>query len=105
MYLGDTKIIKVEAGNMKKFGLFAIVGYLVPFVFAVVTKYFTKWGQDVENCIFAFLVGIAVQSIIGVFGLIAIPQKTMRKERRLFLLNIFPLVLLGILFILSKSYQ
>lgn len=90
---------------MKKFGLFAIIGYFIPFVFAVLIKYFTKWGQDVENCIFAFFIGTVVQSIIGVLGLIGSCKKGIRKERKLFLLNVVPFMALGILFIINICYE
>lgn len=40
---------------MKKWKILAIFEYFVPLIFFVLTKLFTRWGHDIENCIFAFL--------------------------------------------------
>lgn len=39
---------------MKKWKILAIFEYFVPLIFFVLTKLFTRWGHDIENCIFAF---------------------------------------------------
>ena len=43
---------------MKKWKMLAIFEYFVPLIFFVLTKLFTRWGHDIENCIFAFFVGL-----------------------------------------------
>lgn len=90
---------------MKKWKMLAIFEYFVPLILFAMTKYFTRWGRDIENCAFAFFVGLIIQCIIGVLGLIRIRKKTsMNKERTLFLISVIPLFLMIILFLVSKSY-
>lgn len=57
---------------MKKWKILAIFEYFVPLIFFVLTKLFTRWGHDIENCIFAFFVGLLIQCLIGICGLIGI---------------------------------
>lgn len=90
--------------KMKKWRLFAIIGYCIPLVLFMLIKFFSKWGADIENCIFAFLVGVVVECIIGIFGLIGICNISRCKERIMFLFNIAPLILLIVLFIISRCY-
>ncbi len=91
---------------MKKWRLLAITEYFIPLILAVLTKLFTKWGQDIENCIFAFFVGLVLQCIIGVCGLIGIRKEaTMKKERVLFFISIIPLFFVIILFLINRTYS
>lgn len=90
---------------MKKWKMLAIAAYFVPLILFVITKLFTKWGHDIENCIFAFFVGLLIQSLIGILGLIGIRKEvTMYKERILFLISVFPLFFIIVMFIVSRSY-
>lgn len=90
---------------MKKWKMLAIAAYFVPLILFVITKLFTKWGHDIENCIFAFFVGLLIQCLIGILGLIGIRKEvTMYKERILFLISVFPLFFIIVMFIVSRSY-
>ena len=91
---------------MKKWKVLAISSYFVPLIFFMSTKLFTRWGHDIENCIFAFFVGLLIQCLIGIFGLIGIRKEVaINKERILFLISIVPLFLVIVLFLVSKSYS
>lgn len=90
---------------MKKWRLLAITEYFIPWVLVMVTGLFTKWGHDIENCIFAFFIGLLIQCIIGVCGVIGIRKEVdMDKERKLFLVSIFPLFFIILLFLLRETY-
>lgn len=92
---------------MKKWWkFFAIIEYFIPWILVLIVKFFTEWGGDEENCIFAFLVGIFVQCIIGLCGFIGIrKQQHMWKERILFLVGIFPFALTVLLFLINIGYS
>lgn len=87
---------------MKKWRILAIFEFFVPLIFVASTRLFTKWGHDIENCIFAFFVGVLIQCIMGVWGLIGIRKD---KERILFIISIVPLFLLVLLYIMSMQYS
>ncbi len=90
---------------MKKWKMLAVFAYFVPLILFVLTKLFTRWGNDIENCIFAFFVGLLIQCLIGVFGLVGIRKEvTMHKERVLFLISVFPLLFIIVMFFVSRSY-
>lgn len=90
---------------MKKWKILAVFAYFVPLILFVSTKLFTRWGHDIENCIFAFFVGLLIQCFIGVLGLIGIRKEvTMYKERILFLICIVPLFFIIVMFFVSRSY-
>ncbi len=90
---------------MSKWRFLAIFAYFVPMMLFVSTKLFTRWGYDIENCIFAFFVGILMQFLIGIFGLIGIrKEETMNKERMLFLINVVPLFLIIAMFLIYSCY-
>lgn len=90
---------------MSKWRMLAIFSYFVPLMLLVLTKLFTRWGHDIENCIFAFFVGILIQFIIGILGLIGIRKEaTMNKERMLFLISIVPLFFITAMFLITRSY-
>lgn len=88
----------------KKWRWLAIAGYSIPLIFFALEKIFTKWGADDENCAFAFLVGVFVECIIGVCGLIGICTMGRCKERVMFLFNIIPLFLIAILYVIASCY-
>lgn len=91
---------------MKKWRILAIFEFFVPLIFVASTRLFTKWGHDIENCIFAFFVGVLIQCIMGVWGLIGIrKEESMVKERILFIISIVPLFLLVLLYIISMQYS
>lgn len=91
---------------MKKWRILAIFAYFVPLILFVLTKFFTRWGHDIENCIFAFFVGLLMQCLIGIFGLIRLRKEVaMNKERILFLISIVPLFFVIVLFFVSRGYQ
>lgn len=91
---------------MNRWRFAAVMGYLIPFALAVFVRVFTKWGSDVEHCIFAFFVGVAIECIIGICGFIRlINQEQKKKEQILFWGNIIPMILLFFLFLLSKGYR
>lgn len=50
---------------MSKWRMLAIFAYFVPLMLFVLTKLFTRWGHDIENCIFAFFVGILIQCVVS----------------------------------------
>ena len=90
---------------MKKWKILSILSYFVPIILYLLIRLFTKWGHDVENCIFAFFVGVLMQFLIGVLGLIAIRKYSMMiRERILFLISLFPLVFVILLFIINRTY-
>lgn len=76
---------------MNRWRLTAIIGYIFPLALAVFIGLFTKWGNDIENCIFVFFIGIFLQCIIGICSLITLRNKEdMKKERMLFWISLFP---------------
>ena len=90
---------------MRKWRMLAIFAYFVPLMLLVLTKLFTRWGHDIENCIFAFFVGILIQFLIGILGLIGIRKEaTMNKERILFLISIVPLFFIIAMFLIARCY-
>lgn len=90
---------------MKKWKMLAIFAYFIPLILFVLTKYFTRWGHDIENCIFAFFVGLLIQCLIGILGLIGIRKEvTMHKERMLFQVSVVPLFFIIVMFFVSRSY-
>lgn len=90
---------------MSKWRLLAIFAYFVPIMLFVSTKLFTRWEYDIENCIFAFFVGILIQFLIGIFGLIGIrKEENMNKERMLFRISIVPLFLVTAMFLIYSCY-
>jgi hypothetical protein len=90
---------------MKKWKMLAVFAYFVPLILFVLTKLSTRWGNDIENCIFALFVGLLVQCLIGVLGLIGIRKKVnMHIERVLFLISVFPLLFIIALFFVNRSY-
>lgn len=90
---------------MKKWRMLAIFAYFIPLILFVLTKLFTRREHDIENCIFAFFVGLLLQCLIGVFGLIRIRKEVaMNKERILFLISIVPLFFVIVMFLISRSY-
>lgn len=90
---------------MSKWRMLAIFAYFVPLMLFALTKLFTRWGHDIENCIFAFFVGILIQFLIGIFGLIGIRKEaTMNKERILFLISIVPLFFIFTMFLIARCY-
>lgn len=90
---------------MKKWRLFAILGYFSPIILVIFIKFFTKWGQDVENCIFTFFVGIVLEGIFGVLGLIHNCRKGSFTEVIFLLFNLLPLILVVMLFVFSKLFS
>jgi hypothetical protein len=91
---------------MKKWKMLAIFAYFVPWILFASTKLFTRWGHDIESCIFAFFVGALIQCLIGVLGLIGIRKEvTMDKERILFVISVVPLFFIIVMFFVSRSYQ
>lgn len=90
---------------MKKWRLFAILGYFFPIILVFLMKYFTKWGQDVENCIFSFFIGIVLEGIFGIFGLINIRGKGAFAETIFLIFNLFPLSLVVMLFMMSIMFS
>lgn len=85
--------------------MLAIFAYFIPLILFVLTKYFTRWGHDIENCIFAFFVGLLIQCLIGILGLIGIRKEvTMHKERMLFQVSVVPLFFIIVMFFVSRSY-
>ena len=90
---------------MKKWKMLAIFEYFVPLIFFVLTKLFTRWGHDIENCIFAFFVGLLIQCLIGICGLIGIRKEvTMYRERILFSVIVVPLFFIIVMFFVSRCY-
>ncbi len=90
---------------MRKWRMLAIFAYFVPLMLFVLIKLFTRWGHDIENCIFAFFVGILIQFLIGILGLIGIRKEaTMNKERILFLISIVPLFFIIAMFLIARCY-
>lgn len=90
---------------MKKWRMLAIFAYFIPLILFVLTKLFARREHDIENCIFAFFVGLLLQCLIGVFGLIRIRKEVaMNKERILFLISIVPLFFVIVMFLISRSY-
>ena len=90
---------------MSKWKMLAIFAYFVTLMLFVLTKLFTRWGHDIENCIFAFFVGILIQFLIGILGLIGIRKEaTMNKERILFLISIVPLFFIIAMFLIARCY-
>ncbi|GEM_PF-4566697 len=90
---------------MKKWKMLAIFEYFVPLIFFVLTKLFTRWGHDIENCIFAFFVGLLIQCLIGICGLIGIRKEvTMYRERILFSVSVVPLFFIIVMFFVSRCY-
>lgn len=64
--------------------------------------------MSIKWCIshFAFFVGLVLQCIIGVCGLIGIRiEATMKKERVLFFISIIPLFFVIILFLINRTYS
>lgn len=89
-----------------KYRFAAMTGYVIPFASAAFVALFTKGGGDEENCVFAFFVGIVIQFIIGICGLIRLRgQEGRKKERPLFWGNLFPMVLLLLLFLASRTFR
>ena len=90
---------------MKKWKMLAIFEYFVPLIFFVLTKLFTRWGHDIENCIFAFFVGLLIQCLIGICWLIGIRKEvTMYRERILFSVSVVPLFFIIVMFFVSRCY-
>ena len=90
---------------MNKWRLIAIIGYIFPFALSVFISLFTKLGNDIENCVFVFFVGILIQGIVGIYSLIRLRnKKDMKKERKLFMISLFPFIFVFLLFLLSGGY-
>lgn len=83
--------------------IMVVIGCLIPWILAIFTKYLTKWGSDIENVIFVFFIGILLQCVIGIGGLIR-TRSDKSQGRNLFWINICPVVLLILLWVISGGY-
>lgn len=90
---------------MKKWKLLAITEYFIPIIFVILVSLVVKWNNDIENYIFAFILGTAIQFIIGICGFIRIGKRNRGKVRLLFLISIFPFLFIILLYIISRSYS